>query len=328
MHPNAKKLIKITLIITLSLVLGGSIFIGVADEIIFGSVTVDPPTEIENIFLNDGISTITSVDPDATTVYFLNFTVNRPAGMKDIEYVDVYWHTDTYASNYNSSAVDIAELVHARWIENENNLWILFDIWQYDPGQTNGTWDSEWQFGPGTSPGVDSSATAFEFVMPFIVSRAAVPASTWQVTIDVTWDDASSISASSANWSVTTQQSLSVSSNTLAWGTVEQGTGSVTASINVSLYSNAQWSLQIQAIEFTASGEPSVSIDSGAFVIVNSVDTLTSTFSDLTGYSSQAPMGESDPVTSTLVFSFDPTNWSGSYGVEYTVEITLKLLTV
>lgn len=313
---------------TLSLVLGGSIFIGVADEIIYGSVTVDPPTEIENIFLNDGTSTITSIDPDATTVYFLNFTVNRPAGMKDIEYVDVYWHTDTYASTYNSSPVDITELVHARWIENENNLWIIFDVWEYDPGQTLGVWDSEWQFGPGTSPGVDSSATAFEFVMPFIVSRAAVPASTWQVTIDVTWDDASSISGSSTNWSVTTQQSLSVSSNTLVWGTVKQDGGSVTASVNISLYSNVQWSLQVKGADFTATGEPSVSIDSGAFVIVNSTDTLTSTFSDLTGFSLQAPIGESDPVTYTLVFSFDPTNWSGSYGVEYTVEITLKLLAV
>ena len=319
---------KITLITLLSLMIGGSIFLGVADEIIFASVTVDPPTEIENIFLNDGTSPITSVDPDATTVQYVNFTVNRPAGMADIEYVDIYWHTNTYASTYNSSAIDATELVHARWIENENELWIIADVWQYDPGQTNGTWDSEWQFGPGIDPGIASGATAFEFVMPFIISRAAVPGSTWQVTIDVTWNDASSISASSANWSVTTQQSLTVSTNTIVWGTVEQDGGSVTASINVSLYSNVQWSLQIKGADFTATGEPSVSIDSGAFVIVNSTDTLTSTFSDLTGLSTQAPMGESDPVTYTLVFSFDPTNWSGSYGVEYTVEITLKLLTV
>ena len=82
MNPNTKKFMKLTLITILSLILGGTILIGVADEIIQGSVTVDPPTEIENIILSDGTSPITSVDPDATTVYYLNFTVNRPAGMR------------------------------------------------------------------------------------------------------------------------------------------------------------------------------------------------------------------------------------------------------
>jgi hypothetical protein len=49
-------------------------------------------------------------------------------------------------------------------------------------------------------------------------------------------------------------------------------------------------------------------------------------FTGLTDLTSQTPMGEIDNTNYTLIFAFDSTNWPGSYGVEYTIEITLKLI--
>jgi len=323
MHLPPKNATKFILITVLGLILGGTIIVTNADEIIYGSVTVDPPIPIENIIIHDGTVTQSNLNPDGTTQYFLNFTINRPAGMSDIQFLDIYWHTSGHATDYNSSTVDGIELVHGHWTEN-------VEVGGFPTGLDEWTFDNagytEWSFGAPTDPNSGSSQTSFTFVIPFTVSRAALPESGWQVSIDITWDDDTILTGSSSAWSILIRQSLSVSSNTLVWGTVVQDSGLVTASINVTVYSNTQWSLEIKGANFTASGEPDVNVDSGPFVVVDGTDTLTSTFTALSGYASQAIMGESDGTTYSLIFAFDSTNWSGTYGVEYIIEITLKLV--
>lgn len=304
----------------------GGLYVVIGDQVVTNTVTVNPPISIENILLHDGSNTINSVVSDGTTIQYLNFTVNRPGGMSEIEYVDIYFHSGSYSTAYNSSSVNITELVHARWIENEFDLWIKYDVWEYNPGQTNGTWDSEWQFGPGSSPGVASGATTFEFVLPFIVSRAAIPGSTWQVSIDITWDDASSITGSSTQWTVPVEQNLTLSTNFIAWGNVFQDGGPLSSSLDITIFSNTPWSLQISGSDFTASGEPSVNINSDAFIKVNNTDTVTSTFTLITGLITQSANGESGTIQYTLEFIFNPANWSGTYGVEYTTQISIKLI--
>ena len=326
MHPPQKKVFNVLLILILGLIVAGTVLVTDADEIIFGSVTVDPPVGLENIIIHDGLTVQTSLDPDGITEYFLNFTANRPGGMKEIKFIDIYWHSSTHISDYNISTINGIELVHARWTENVEvgGFPTGFDQWDYDNAGF-----TEWNFASSAAPadpGADSSLTTFVFQVPFIISRAALPDSAWQVSIDITFDDATTLSGSSSAWAVLIRQSLSVSSNTLTWGTVVQDAGPITASINVTVYSNTQWSLEIKGINFTASGEPTVSIDAGSFVVVNGTDTISSTFTSLTSLTSQGPLGETNGITYTLNFAFDPTSWPGSYSVQYTTEITLKLV--
>jgi hypothetical protein len=323
MHPPHKKFTKILLISVLALVLAGTVLLTNADEIIYGSVTVDPPVALENIIIHDGATIQTSLNPDGTSQYYLNFSINRPGGMNEIKFIDIYWHSNTYTTTYNTSTVDGIELVHGRWTEN-------LEIGGFPTGIDEWTFDSagytEWNFGAPTDPNSDSSLTTFTFEVPFTVSRAALPGSGWQVSIDITWDDDSTLTGSSSAWTVLIRQSLAVSTNTIAWGNVIQDTGLVTTSINVTVYSNTQWSLQIKGADFLSAGEPTVGIDSGPFVVVNGTDTVTSTFTGLTSLTSQGPMGEVNSATYTLTFAFDSTNWPGTYGSEYTIEITLKLI--
>ncbi len=323
MHPPHKKFTKILLISVLALVLAGTVLLTNADEIIYGSVTVDPPVALENITIHDGATIQTSLDPDGTSQYYLNFSINRPGGMNEIKFIDIYWHSASYTTTYNTSTVDGIELVHGRWTEN-------VEIGGFPTGIDEWTFDSagftEWNFGAPTDPNSDSGLVTFAFEVPFTVSRGALPGSGWQVSIDITWDDDTTLIGSSSAWTVLIRQSLAISTNTIVWGNVIKDTGLVTASINVTVYSNTQWSLQIKGADFLSTGEPTVGIDSGSFVVVNGTDTLTSTFTGLTGLTSQGPMGEIDSTTYTLNFAFDSTNWPGTYGSAYTIEITLKLI--
>ena len=322
-HPPRKKFSNIILISTLAFIIAGTVLVTNADEIIYGSVTVDPPIALEDIIIHDGATVQTSLNPDGVSQYYLNFTINRPGGMKDIKFLDIYWYSSTYVTNYNISTVNGIELVHGRWTEN-------VEIGGFPTGIDEWTFDnagfSEWSFGAPVDPNSDSSLTNFIFQIPFTVSRAALPGSGWQASIEITWDDDTTLSGSSSPLAVLIRQSLSVSSNTLFWGTVIQDTGLITASIDVNVYSNTQWSLEIKGADFLASGEPTVNIDSGPFVVVNGTDIVTSMFTGLTDLTSQTPMGEIDNTNYALVFAFDSTNWSGSYGAEYTIEITLKLI--
>lgn len=238
-----KKIGLLSLLILTTGLIGIAIVKGATDDSATGSFTVDSVPDLTNTnFVNGTDYTLVStLIPDNSELYGVNFTLTHSGTIDDILNVTVWIYDDSiYGGTYQTATPDGLQLIRAVWIE-DTSLWTI----------AQGGF-SEWTESGSIDPAADSGATTFDFVFKFDISRAARADTDWNCTVGV-FDDDDDTDYDTETGLVTMAQyfNIAFSVSTFSWGSVQ--TNSVNNShgaLSVSIHANAQWELLVNGTDF------------------------------------------------------------------------------
>jgi len=208
-----------------------------------GSMTIDSIPDVSNVqFVNGTDYTLTStLTPDNTEVWGVNFTIDHNGQMSDLLNVTVWIYDDSiYGATYNSAAPDGLQLIRVGWVEST-------DTWSISQGSF-----TEWTEQSSIDPGSASSATSYDFTFLFDISRAARYDTDWNVTVAAFDDDDDSDSAAETGLVTMAQNfEISFSTATFSWGTVEQNSVNNThGSLSLNIRANDNWEILVNATDW------------------------------------------------------------------------------
>lgn len=245
--------LSVLMLATLSCVLAAT------DDTAQGSFTLNATPSVTNVdFQTDAYVTTSTLTPDATTYFRLNFTVSSAGTLNDILNVTAWIYDDSvYGATYNTSSPDGLQLVRILWVEDT-------DTWTINQGTF-----TEWSIDNSGSddPGADPSVTTFEYSARFQISRAARYDTDWNATVHVYDDDSPTAEVDYATETalVTMNQNfeISYSASTFSWGSNVQpnSVNNTHGALSINIYANDQWELRINATDFNTSGQSDVDIE-------------------------------------------------------------------
>lgn len=262
--PINKKIISITLLVTLMLA-GITVFAvsGETYDTSEGSFTLDAiPTVSDVQFVDSAYSLTSTLIPDDSTIFGLNFTITFPAGMDDIHNVTIDIFDDSlHGSDYDSDDPNGYQHIRVTWIESS-------DTWAIDQDTL-----TQWTEQTSIDPGIAGVETNFEFCFRFDMSKITGADSDWNATVFVYDDDSPADSHGSSETGLVTVSNyfeLSFSTASFSWGTVDSSTVNAThGALSIDVIANAQWELQINATDFNATAESDVDIEANDIICVD-----------------------------------------------------------
>lgn len=292
-----KKLGILSLLLLITGLIGISIVKGVTDDSATGSFTVDSVPELTNTNFVNGtdFSLVSTLIPDNSELYGVNFTLTHSGTIDDILNVTIWIYDDSiHGSDYQSASPNGLQLIRAVWVEDTS-------AWTVAQGSF-----SEWTESSSIDPAADSSATSFDFVFVFDISRAARADTDWNVTVGVFDDDDDTDYDTEAGLvSMAEYYAITFSSSTFSWGSVQ--TSSVNNShgaLSVSIYANAQWELLVNGTDFNDTTDIEVNnivawdldgSDGGSsFWLRNTIATGLSTWDNQAAMSDETPLSRNN----------------------------------
>jgi hypothetical protein len=257
---NKQKMIKVsnlTLIALLLLSVGQMAFAADNDSIDL-DFQIDSIPAVSGVnYEADGYGAIASLNPDATTWYRLNFTVDMANGLQYIDNITIWLFEDVqHGADYDSAAPDGLYLTEFRWEEGT-------DTWTCDDQGAL----SNWAIDSANSDdcGTGSAETQFEFSMRFQVSQVARYSTSWNASVHAYDDDTEDVGKDSEAGLITYNEyfSLVMDYATGTWGTdiqVDSVNNSLTPDDrSFTIIANRQWEITVQGTDFT--GGSGVDID-------------------------------------------------------------------
>lgn len=222
-----------------------------------GSFLLNAAPNVADVNFVDSTYTLTStLTPDDSTIFGVNFTVTSAATLTDILNCTIYVFDDsTHGADYTTADPDGILLTRFVWTEAD-------DTWAIDQDTM-----TQWTMQSPVDPGTASAETTYEFCCRFDISKVArAEASDWNASVHVFDDDGTpeTDSASEAGLvTMATNFDVSFSAGTFSFGTVEPATtnNTITAGLTITIYANAQWELRISGSDFTASAETPIDLD-------------------------------------------------------------------
>lgn len=245
-------------------ILGLLLFLGVTITAVYavsdtsvGSFTINAAPEISAPpdYQDDAYSPIATLDPDSSTYYRLNWTIDHGATMADLLNCTVWLFDDsTHGSDWKTASPDGIFLTKFQWLE-------ATDVWSV----TSQGAMTEWEVDTTGSddPGSAGTETQFEFSMRFKVSKVARYDTDWNATVLVADDDGTPEYAEDSETALITYSQhfeISVSTGTFTWGSavVPDSINNSHDALTLTIYSNTQWEIEISQNDWTASAETPV----------------------------------------------------------------------
>jgi hypothetical protein len=238
-----KKLGILSLLLLITGLIGISIVKGATDDSATGSFTVDSVPDLTNTNFVNGtdFSLVSTLIPDNSELYGVNFTLTHSGTIDDILNVTVWIYDDSvHGSDYQTASPNGLQLIRAVWVEDTS-------AWTVAQGSF-----SEWTESSSIDPAADSALTTFDFVLIFDISRAARADTDWNVTVGVFDDDDDTDYDTEAGLvSMAEYYAITFSSSTFSWGSVQTSSVNNThGALSVSIYANAQWELLVNGTDF------------------------------------------------------------------------------
>lgn len=293
---------------------------GATDDSATGSFTIDSTPTVTDVQFVDSVYDLTStLTPDDSTIFGVNFTVTHNGQMSDLLNVTVWVYDDSvFGSTYQSASPNGLQLIRGKWIEST-------DTWSLDDGSF-----TEWTEQSSIDCGSASSATTYDFCFRFDISKSARYDTDWNVSVGVFDDDDDSyLNAETGLVTMAKYFSISFSSATFSWGTVQAITVNNThGSLSVDVRANANWELEIGGSDFNTTlvdieGQNIVALDEdgsndGASQWIRNTKTAVTAPS----WDNETPLSDETPVTRNVYIFLS----TGSYfdeGSYYEIVVTI-----
>ncbi len=228
-----------------------------------GSFTLDSVPTVSSVQFVDSAYALTStLIPDDSTIFGINFSVSFPAGMDDLHNITIDIFDDSlHGSDYASDDPNGYQHVRVTWTEST-------DVWAIDQNTL-----AQWTEQSSIDPGIANAATSFDFCFRFDMSKITRADSDWNCTVFVYDEDTPADSDGSAETGLVTVSNYfqtDFDSATFSWGTVASNTDNAThAPLSINVIANAQWELLINATDFNATGESDVDIEANDIICID-----------------------------------------------------------
>ena len=250
-----KKWVKAGLFMFLLITFGmsvvtGSLFVasvfGATVDSATGSFTIDSDPDVQdpNFVNGTDYSAISTLYPDNSLLHGVNFTIDHNGQMNNLFNVTVYIFDDSvYGSTWQSASPDGLQLIRAVWLQSTS-------AWTINQGSF-----TEWSESGSIDPASVSTATTFDWVFSFDISRAARYDTDWNCTV-VVFDQGDDSDSDAETALVTMAQNFEIShsSATFSWGEVESNSVNNThGSLSLTIRANYNWEILINATDVNGS---------------------------------------------------------------------------
>lgn len=207
-----------------------------------GSFTIDSAPTVTSVqFVNAGYGLTSTLTPDDSTVFGVNFTVTHNGQMSDLLNITLWIYDDSvYGATYNTASPDGLQLIEIGWTEST-------DVYAIDQGSF-----TEWTEQSSVDCGSASGVTTFDFCFRFDISMSARYDTDWNVTVAV-FDEDDDYDFTAETGLVTMAQNfdMTFSSATFSWGSVQSNSINNThGALSVDVRANTDWELLINGSDF------------------------------------------------------------------------------
>lgn len=220
-----------------------------------GSFDLDSIPVLSAVDYVDASYALTStLTPDDSTIFGVNFTVTHAATMADLLNITMILFDDSlHGADPRGGTPNGYEILEISWVESTAT-------WNIDQGSL-----TEWTMQTPVDPGAASGETEFEFCARFDMSKITRACADFNVSVWVYDDDGTPDSdADSETGLVTVSNFFEVvaSTSTFSWGTVESSAVNVSHdALSVDVVCNTAWELTILGTDFSASAETDIDLD-------------------------------------------------------------------
>ena len=228
---------------------------GATEDEATGSFQLNAAPSLSGVdYQTDGYSPTGTLTPDASTYFRLNFTISHSATMADLDNVTIWMFDDSiYGATYNTSAANGFNLTEFTWIQSTSTYSVS------DQGALTG-----WTVDNDTSDHPATTDTSFTFSMRFRLSKACRYCTDFNASVHV-YDDDEEADYASESGLVTVNQNFEItySASTFSWGSavLENSNNNTHGALTLTVLSNDQWQISINATDFNATGESDVDIE-------------------------------------------------------------------
>jgi hypothetical protein len=182
--------------------------------------------------------------------------------MDDIDNITINIFDDSlHGGDYQANDPNGYQHVRVTWTESTG-------AWAIDQDTL-----TEWTEQSSIDAGIGNSATTFDFVFRFDMSRITRADTDWNCTVICYDDDTPADSHELAETGLVTVQNYfetTFSASTFSWGTVESNTVNAThGALSIDVLANAQWELQINATDFNATAESDVDVEANDIIVLD-----------------------------------------------------------
>lgn len=220
-----------------------------------GSFDLDSSPVLSDVDFVDAAYSLTStLTPDDSTIFGVNFTVTHAATMDDLLNVTVLIFDESeHGSDPRAGSPDGYQLIQLLWTEGD-------DSWAIDQGAL-----SQWDMQSPVDPGTASGETEYEFCARFDMSKITRADTDWNCSVYVFDDDVTEDWDGLGETGLVTVSNffeVTVSTGTFSWGTVESNAVNVSHdALSVDVIANTVFELTILGTDFTASAETPIDLD-------------------------------------------------------------------
>lgn len=226
------------------------IILAQTSDSISGSFQLDATPDVNSVdFVDSSYSLVSTIVPDNTQIFGVNFTIDHSATMDDIKNITVFVFDDSvHGADWDSPDVDANgyDLITLNWTES-TGAWTL----------SQGAF-SEWTEQSSIDPGPASGLSTFDFSAQFDISWAALADTDWNATV-IVYDDDEDTDEDAETGLVTMANNFDVSFSalTLTWGNsiVQGSTNNTHEAITLQIRANAQWELRINGTDFSPNSQ-------------------------------------------------------------------------
>jgi len=202
-------------------------------------------------FVDSAYALTSSLTPDDSEIFGVNFTVTTSGTLADIRNCTIYVFDDSvHGSNYDTASPDGIFLIVGVWNESD-------DLWTLDQGAM-----SQWTLQSPVDCGSASALTSFEFTFRFDISTVARADTDWNATVIIYDDDTPTAESASAAETVLVTMSnnfaLTFSLASVTYGEIAPLTVNNTHNaLTFTVLANNNWEILINATDFNTTGGPS-----------------------------------------------------------------------
>jgi uncharacterized protein YaiE (UPF0345 family) len=281
-----------------------------------GNFTLDAVPTVADVDYVDASFVLTStLTPDDTTIFGVNYTVTFSAGMDDLLNVTLYLYDDSIwgaAEAYKTGTPNGRNLTRIVWTE-------IDDTYTINQGAF-----TEWTEQSSIDPGSANPVTTYEFCTRFDMSRATEAANDFNVSVFVFDQDSTpDFDSASETGLVTVANYFDMvwSVSEFTWGNQNSNAVNVShGAVSITFRSNTQWELFINSTDFNTSGESDVLLSNNILVldrdgtpngesmwVRNTLTVVDWIGSD--GWDNQASMVTETPFTRNVFILLSTSNW-------------------
>jgi hypothetical protein len=262
--PNKMKILSIALLVLLTMTAISLIAVsGETYDTSQGSFTLDSvPTVSDVQFVDSAYALTSTLIPDDSTIFGINFTVAFPAGMDDLDNITINIFDDSlHGGDYASNDPNGYQHVRIVWTESDDTYAIDQDTL------------TQWTEQSSIDAGIGNAATTFDFCVRFDMSKITRADSDWNCSVIVYDEDSPADSDEAVETGLVTVSNYfqtDFDSSTFSWGTVpSNAVNSTHAPLSIDIIANAQWELLINATDFNATAESDVDIEANDIICLD-----------------------------------------------------------